>query len=120
MFVVDHGTYNFDILVCIEQEIQTIYDYIEKKAKYTLNDEEKEKLTMRGKGRTVMLEGGQTILQLNLKKSDCFQAYLAHEVFHAVEFLFERIGLKHDPEISSEAFAYQIAYITGSIYEKLK
>ena len=75
---------------------------------------------MTGCGRTVMLLGGQTILRLDIVKSKPdFYACLAHEVFHAVEFLFDRIGLKLSDD-SGEAFAYQMQYLTRSILEKLK
>lgn len=120
IFVIDHGTYPFDILVAIGASHQEILDWLWEKRKFKPDEEEKEKLYMSGIGRTVMLRNGATILRLdNVKKKTDFHANLAHEVFHATEFLFNKIGIKHDSEISSEAFAYQIGYITGSIYEMI-
>lgn len=116
MFIVNHGTYPFDILVCVNCEHKNIVKFIEKNKKYKLTDSEKEFLMMSGVGRTVMLLGGQTILRINDAKDI---PNLAHEVFHAVEFLFNKIGIKHSDD-SSEAFAYQISYLMGSILEKLK
>ena len=119
MFIVDNGTYPFDILVCIGSSHVEIKKRIEKTG-YKLSQEEEDKLWMNGNGRTVMLLGGQTILRVDLIKGKAkFHANMAHEIFHAVEFLFNRIGLFYDLEKSSEAFAYQIAYLTGSIYERL-
>lgn len=121
MFIVNNGTYPFDILVCIGQEHKDICKFIEKKKKYKLNKEEKEDIFMTGEGRTVRLRGGQTILRVGILKNKVhFRATLAHEIFHAVEFLFDRIGIKYNLEKSGEAFAYQIQYLTGSIYEKLE
>lgn len=118
MFVVDQGTYPFDILVCIGCDHEEIVAKL-KKLGTKLDEEETEKLWMSGVGRTVMIRSGQTILILKDIKNKCsFHANLFHEVFHAVEFLFDRIGIKHG-EDSSEAFAYQIGYLTRSIYEKL-
>lgn len=74
---------------------------------------------MEGMGRTLMLRSGQVILRLeNRKRKEDFRATLSHEIFHVVEFLFYRLGIGYS-EKSSEAFAYQIEYLTGSIYEKL-
>lgn len=119
IFIVDHGTYPFDILVCIGVGDEEIYKQIEKTG-YRLSEKERDFIRMEGEGRTVILEGGQTVLRLALKKDAIkFYATLAHEIFHAVDMLFKRINLKLD-ENSDEAFAYQIEYLTGSIYEKLK
>ena len=120
LFIVNHGTYPFDVLVCIGISHTEICDHIEKKKGYKLSDEEFEKLEMQGNGRTIMLKNGATVLRIkNLKSKTTFYATLTHEIFHAVEFLFDRVGIKHDTETSGEAFAYQIQYLAGSIYEKL-
>ena len=116
MFIVNHGTYPFNVLVCIGNKHKEIVKFIEKR-KYKLSEEEKEKLWMTGEGRTVILLGGQTIIRIDIKKD--FYPTLTHEVFHAVEFLFDKIGIKHS-DSSSEAWAYQIEYLMGSILEKLK
>ena len=119
MFTVDHGTFPFDILVCIGCEHEDIISKL-KKLGQKLDEEEIEKIWMEGRGRTIMLRNGQTVLRLdNIKNKVDFHATLSHEIFHAVEFLFDKIGIKHSKK-SSEAFAYQIQYLTGSIYEKLK
>lgn len=121
IFIVNHGTYPFDILVCIGASHQEVLDWLWKNKKIKPDEEEKEKLWMSGVGRTVMLKNGATILRIdNQKSKPDFHATIAHEVFHAVEFLFEKIGLKYNAEISGEAFAYQIQYLTESIYEKIK
>ena len=118
-FIVDQGTYPFDIFVCIGMSDEEVYKEIDKS--YDLSEEEKESLVMSGNGRTVVLHGGQTILRMSndIEVID-FYATLPHEVFHVVEFLFDRIGIKHDVETSGEAYAYQIQYIMGSILSKLK
>lgn len=119
MFTVDQGTYPFDILVCIGCEHKEIVAKL-KKLGTTLTKEADEQLWMDGAGRTIQLESGQIILRVdNVKNKVSFHSHLSHEIFHTVEFLFDKIGLKHS-ESSSEAFAYQIGYLTGSIYEKLK
>jgi hypothetical protein len=44
---------------------------------------------------------------------------IAHEVFHAVQFLMDKIGcnLAHESE---EPYAYLIQYVTNKIYENLE
>lgn len=119
-FVVSHGTYPFDVLVCIGQSDHEVYSTL-KSFGHLLTAEDKEILKCEGNGRTVMLDGGQTVLRVNMYKDKALLAsYIAHEVFHAVEFLFDRIKLKHDVNISSEAFAYQIGHLTRQIYDKFK
>lgn len=45
-------------------------------------------------------------------------ATLAHEIFHAVEFIMSRIGITLS-DSSDEAFAYMISFITEEVYKKL-
>ena len=76
---------------------------------------------MEGVGRAVMLGSGATVIRLGIRKERYkFFSTLAHEIFHAVEFLFDRVGIKHDIDKSSEAYAYQIDYLTYQIYNKIK
>lgn len=118
MFVIDGGSYPFDTLVCIGQKAEDIYKFIEKTHK--LSTEEKENILMDGHGRTVTLSQGQIVLRVDITKNlEDFFAVLAHEIFHAVEFAFARIGIKHS-DSSSEAYAYQIEFLFRKIYEKLK
>lgn len=113
-FTVDHGTYPFDIIVYIAYTAEEVIAHMNKKVELT--DEEKDALDSNGDARTAMLNGGGTVIQL--RNPLHFYPQLAHEVFHAVEFLFNRIGIPYDIE-SSESWAYQIQYVTGSILEKL-
>lgn len=43
---------------------------------------------------------------------------IAHEIFHAIENVFEVLPIQHSSD-SSEAWAYAIGYITKQFYEKL-
>lgn len=118
-FVVNHGTYPFDVLVCIGTTHAEVTSVLGKKLGRELDDEESDRLLMRGQGRTVILRGGETVLRIDILKTRSeFHAILAHEIFHCVEMLFDRIDLKHDISCG-EAFAYQIAHITRQIYEKI-
>ena len=113
MFVIGWVIYPFNVLVCVGEKQPNIIRRIERTG-YKLNEEEKEKLWMSGTGRTVMLEGGQTVMRID--KVD--HAIIAHEVFHAVEFLMERIRIKLTYE-NDEAYAYAIQYLTNEISKQL-
>lgn len=119
-FIVHHGTYPFDILISIGHSDTECCKIIERKTGYKLNQDERKAIKLTGNGRTAMIEGSQTVMRLALVKTKVqFHSLLAHEIFHAVEFLFDRIGLKYSLD-AGEAFAYQIQVLTYQIYSKLK
>lgn len=62
-------------------------------------------------GRTILL--GSIVVVL-LKQKDIHTA--VHELFHATEFHFEVIGIKHSDE-SSEAWAYYLAFLVKQFIE---
>ena len=77
--LINYQVYPFDVLVCIGATYEQVIKEIEGKYKYQLSEKEKDKLYIEGTGRTVMLESGQTILQLNkLDKTPKSIAVLAH------------------------------------------
>lgn len=115
-FRVSHGTYPFDVMFCVglndEEVIKLIGKYVD------LTDEDKELLHCSDNGgRTVMLSGNQTVLRVSVNEH--FHSHVAHEIFHAVEFLFRKIGIILN-DGSDEAFAYQIGYLTKEFYNRLK
>lgn len=70
-------------------------------------------------GRTIRLRGGQTTIRIvGDIDSPNMHGTVAHEIFHAVEFLFRRIEIKLCNK-SDEAFAYLIGFITKKFYEGL-
>lgn len=118
-FIVSHGTYPFDVMVCVGHDHDEVLGLLKKRG-YAVNDKDKELLYMDGLGRTTMMSTGATVLRLREFKNNPFhRGILAHEIFHAVEFLFETIGLRLKCDVSGEAFAYQIQYLTEHIYKKL-
>lgn len=118
-FVINHGTYPFDVFVAIGYSHPEVTALLEKRLGRSLSSEELDDIEMNGEGRTVMLSGGHTILRMRPQKTKALMhATLAHEIFHAVEFLFDRIGLKHHIT-AGEAFAYQIQHLTEQIYKHL-
>lgn len=71
-------------------------------------------------GKTAFIQGSGIVLRLRDYPTDARQyGVLAHEVFHAVEYLFASVGLPHEAQTSSEAWAYMIGYIHQQIYNQL-
>ena len=64
-------------------------------------------------GYAIMIPDGSVIILL---RSDmCNNASMvAHESFHATEFIMERVGIEHCRE-TSDAFAYLLGYIVEEI-----
>jgi len=116
IFRVSWMVFPFDVLVCLGSTRCEVLAKIEKLG-YQLDDEERSKIVMFGKGRTVILKRGQTILWLNKrpKKGD---SVLAHEIFHAVAFILDRIGIPMEPSCD-ELPAYMIQYLTEEINDNL-
>ena len=70
-------------------------------------------------GRTTLTPGNTTVLRLQKIPESCLEyGFLAHEIFHAVTFLLERIGMTLT-STSDEAYAYLIGYLTTEIYKHL-
>lgn len=111
-FLLIYGTiFPFDVLITTAP-LEKIFKYMER-YDYKFTDIEKENLEMQpnGEGRTVILNGGQTIIRLKPKQSGIkFLGNLTHEISHAVYFIMNRIGVEHFHG-SDEVFAYYQAYL---------
>lgn len=71
-------------------------------------------------GRTVLLSNGVIIIALKHKldaSNSSFLQVLSHEAFHATEFLFDRIGIKHSLKCG-EAYAYMIWFIVKEVIDE--
>lgn len=66
-------------------------------------------------GRTTLLGGGQVVLWLSNASRE---GVTAHEIFHAVCFIMEKVGIGFSDE-SEEAFAYLIGYVTDKVNDAL-
>lgn len=64
-------------------------------------------------------EAGYTIIRFKKKPTTCEEfGTVSHEIFHAVDFIFQRIGVSLCLQ-SGESYAYLIGYITEQFYSKL-
>lgn len=119
-FKMDAGCYPFDVMVCIDMSDEEVFEKLNHHV--DLTDEEKITLKLEdiGKGRTVQLSGGQVVLRLVDMSLDEAHEFIAHEIFHIVEFILGRVGISHDVNISGEAYAYLIQHFTKQFYYELK
>ena len=112
-FIIDYVVYPFNLAVFFGRTDEEVFSFLNKRLAKRLTDDDKAMLVLSGKGRTVMLSSGQTVLRLGHvpKHGDPF---LAHEIFHATSFLLNRIGMPLD-YASEEAYAYLLMHITSEI-----
>lgn len=117
-FIVDLVVYPFDIMFSFgETDAQIIKRLNKLGIDHNANDWQFESDSTRG--RTCVFSSGQTLIRMPQIPKICTEyGTLSHEIFHAVEFLFRRINIKHCLG-TSESFAYLIGYITTKVYEKL-
>ncbi len=123
-FIIDLVIYPYDIWFSIGETdkwfISTLNERLQDEYMSDLKEDDICHMSAECRGRTYHhLIGGQTIIRLP-KKPRTAQEFgtLAHEIFHAVDFITRRIGLRLGIE-SDEAYAYLIGYITERVYEKL-
>lgn len=118
-FRIGHGTYPFDIAFYVNYSDEEMIKHLSKYCEVHKDDID---LLRRkdGRGRTVMLNGGQTVLSIgDCPTFDIMTGVVAHELLHAVNFLFDRVGIKYDVITSEEAFTYQLGYLTESFWNNL-
>lgn len=118
-FVLSWQLYPHDVMVSVGETEAQVLRRIRRTA-YELTPDEIEQLSFKGRvGRTVMLRGGQTILWVQRFNGDpASVAVLAHEAYHAVCMLLERVGVAYS-DSSDEAFAYALEWLMRTILARL-
>ncbi len=103
--------YHGDIMISVGETEAQVMDRI-KLSGYVLDDEDKSHIDFSHKvGKCLMLKGGQTILWLSRFNGDRFSiCTLAHELFHAVCFKLDHVGVEFCEE-SEESYAYLLDWM---------
>jgi len=112
--VIPYVVYPFDVMV----SFHSTYMELEKELKSGLPEfcwDDISRFAATYEGKTVRFENGFTCMSI----SNIDHRTIAHEVFHAVEFLMEHIGIKLTYE-TDEVYAYVIGYLTDEIYKLVK
>jgi hypothetical protein len=117
-FIIPLNVYPFDVMVSLGEKDTDLITKLKKMGVDT-TDKGITDYSPSSRGRCIMFEGGQTLIRIyRYDKSSYFYGYLAHEIFHAVEFIMDHIGMKLVRE-SDEAYAYLISFLTTEIHKRL-
>lgn len=119
-FIIPLVVYPFDVMVSFGQTNEDV-DKILKKYGLTAEDVSFATFTSSTiQGRAVMFESNQTLIRLKLFPETAIDyGNLQHEIFHAVVFIMNRIGMTLEVQKSDEAYAYLVSYLTTEIYKRL-
>jgi hypothetical protein len=118
-FVVPLMLYPFDVLVSVGQNEDQLGRVLDKMPALTHDDIKacaypSPFVT----GRAVMFTTNVSIIRLRkLPVTSADFGTLAHEVFHIVTFVMDRVGMSFNLGTSDEAYAYLTGYLTEQIYK---
>ncbi len=120
IFLIQHKVFDSQTTVVIDESDKKIARWIEKNTTIEVCDDLLEVIKCHGLARTA-LHGSFTMIRFNeWSGTNRDISLLAHEAFHLTEFIYDRIGIKYDMEISGEAFAYFIQNTVDQILEHLQ
>lgn len=108
--VIPIDVYGHDIVVSIGQSDDDLYEHIrenisEKKFNKTIANQTSIATTFKLKTGCILIRFKDNINNPGI---------VAHEAFHAIVYLFEKIGIEYAYE-SEEAYAYALEYLTNQI-----
>jgi hypothetical protein len=120
-FIIPYQIYPIDLMVSVGEDYNVLYKILEKHLPKEYHSEidlcrfESENVL----ARVVMFTNNASLIRIRRKpKTPLDYGTLQHEIFHAVEYMMNRIGVKHTVECG-EAYAYMIGYLTEQIYKNL-
>lgn len=119
-FIIPYVVYPFDVMVSINQTDDQLIKAVKR---FGLGKDDIEPcldLPKTNRGRTVILGTNQTILRITDAPDADIHSTIAHEVFHAVTFLFYKLEMKLVVTENDEAYAYLIGYLTKEIYKGIR
>ena len=118
-FIIPLVIYPFEVVVSIAQDNEQLGKVLD-----TMSNLTEEDIRACGypseytKGRAVMFSTNASIIRLKeLPQTPADFGTLAHEIFHIVTFIMDRVGMKLAIEVSDEAYSYLIGYLTEQIYK---
>lgn len=118
-FIIPLVVYPFDVIVSISESDEALFKKLKKRG-IDVADTNLSVYSNTTRGRTIIFSGNQSLIRMyELRDTPEWYGNLAHEVFHAVEFILERVGMKLTMK-SDEAYAYLVGYITTEIFKRLK
>lgn len=116
-FIVDSGTYPYEILCFFGEDKAALIEML--KGDITESEIKELREYKLKRGMACMFENATSLLWLPEKpKTLEHMSYLNHEIWHITDEILRRIGIKLVNE-STEAYAYLIQYLSVKIWEKL-
>lgn len=118
-FIVNLEVYPFDLMVSIGQSDVELGRKLDRYTGLTEEEINGVRYTSdKCQGRFVQFTNGAYLIRSrHLPRTPEDYGHLAHEVFHVVATLMERIGAKLKVLTSDEPYAYLVGFITKKIYE---
>lgn len=107
--------YPFDIMFSFGETDEELRKQVERRgAKWS------DGMKCTGKGLFYMSDNNESIVRLyNFPTTPTHYGTLQHEIFHAVTFIMDKVGMKFELLKSDEAYSYLIGYLTAEIYNQL-
>ena len=121
-FIVNLNVFPFDIMFSINETDDVL---LKRLRKYKINEEELLKFMYNyenSNGRTCIFSTNHTVIRLTQKDDKCdldLIGTLAHEIFHAVTFILNEIGIKYELGVSDEVYAYCIGHVTKCAFSNM-
>ena len=120
-FVLKMDLYGFDVMVSVDESDKVLVEKLMSHGNTSEDCHELLNMPTTTRGRCVMLITNHTVIRLKILPDKYeLMGVVAHEVFHATTFIMDKIGMKLKINVSDEAYAYMIGFLTKSIYKKLK
>ncbi|MBP7109509.1 MAG: hypothetical protein KBA90_13210 [Chitinophagaceae bacterium] len=114
-FIIPLVVYPFDVMISFGETDEQL-----KKVMGKYDIEWSENMKVVGQGLFYMTDLNQSMIRLKkIPESSEDYGYLHHEIFHAVTYILNRVGMKLVLGKSCEAYSYLVGYITTEIYKKL-
>lgn len=111
---IDLVVYPFSIIVFFKQDYSVIKDTLLDRISQDHCDDI-ELLNEDYEAKTVSFHSGHTVIVFNVIN----QGLIVHEVFHAISFVMQRIGIPFSDD-TKEAYAYLIQYLFQEINNNLQ
>lgn len=120
-FIIPYHVYPYNLYVSINESDKKMSAGLKKWVRKSDKKQVDIFMEEKCKGLSWIFDGGKSIIRFTkFKNNNESIGDVAHEAFHAVEFLFDWIKLKYDIDTSSETWAYLLGYITTNIYNNIK
>lgn len=118
-FIVPLVVYPFDVMVSVDQSDEAFKKSI---GRYDIHLSDKGfKMNPKQTAFFIITSTNQSIIRIrrNVNRYE-LMGFIAHEIFHAVTFIMQRVGMKLKLLSSDEAYSYLVGYLTEQIFRKLK